>query len=112
MEEGEKNYLRVLIDRSTIESKLNPCFVFSFHEMGVKDLPAVLSYIGSTTGKGGEIIYIGHSMGTTMFFVMASELPDVAKSVKLMVALAPVAYMTHIKSPIRYLAPWVHDFQV
>lgn len=80
--------------------------------MGVKDLPAVLSYIGSTTGNDEEIVYIGHSMGTTMFFIMASELPDVAKRVKLMVGLAPVAYMTHIRSPIRYLAPWVNDFQV
>lgn len=86
--------------------------MFRFHEMGVKDLPAVLSYMGDKTGKNGEIIYIGHSMGTTMFFVMSSMFPDIARTIKVMVAMAPVTYMTHIRSPIRYLAPWVHDFQV
>lgn len=50
-------------------------------------------------------------MGTTQFFVLASTLPAVAKNVKLMVALAPTAYMTHLTSPIRYLAAFSNDFQ-
>lgn len=80
--------------------------------MGTIDLPAVLYHISNETNRPGEIIYVGHSMGTTQFFVLASSLPQVAKNVKVMVALAPVAYMTHIQSPIRYLAPFVDDFQV
>ncbi|KAJ8927628.1 hypothetical protein NQ314_019889 [Rhamnusium bicolor] len=84
---------------------------FSWHEMGTYDLPAVLYYVSNITEKPGEIIYIGHSMGTTMFFVISSTNPQAAKNVKLMVALAPVAYMTHIRSPIRYLAPFSSDFQ-
>nr|CAI5829897.1 unnamed protein product [Callosobruchus analis] len=82
---------------------------FSFHEMGTRDLPAVLYYVSNTTNQLGELIYVGHSMGTTMFFVFSSLLPQAAKNVKLMVALAPVAYMTHIRSPIRYLAPFSSD---
>ncbi|XP_044254846.1 lipase 3-like [Tribolium madens] len=84
---------------------------FSWHEMGIYDLPAALYYVSNTTNKPGEIIYVGHSMGTTMFFVLASTKPQVAKNVKLMVALAPVAYMTHVKSPIRYLSPFAYDFE-
>lgn len=84
---------------------------FSWHEMGVFDLPAALYYVSNTTNKPGEILYIGHSMGTTMFFVLASTKPQVAKNVKLMIALAPVAYMTHVKSPIRYLSPFAYDFE-
>ncbi|KAF5285060.1 hypothetical protein FQR65_LT02373 [Abscondita terminalis] len=85
---------------------------FTFHEMAKFDLPSVLSYISNVTGKTGEIIYVGHSMGTTMFYAMASIMPDFAKEhVKLMVGLAPVAYMTHITSPIKYFAPFVNDIQ-
>lgn len=80
--------------------------------MGIHDLPAVLYHISNITEKPGEIIYIGHSMGTTMFFAFSSINPHASKMVKLMIALAPVAYMTHIKSPIKYLAPFSSDFQV
>ncbi|VEN47468.1 unnamed protein product [Callosobruchus maculatus] len=84
---------------------------FSFHEMGTRDLPAALYYVTNTTNKPGQVIYVGHSMGTTMFFIFSSLLPQAAKNVKLMVALAPVAYMTHIRSPIRYLAPFSSDIE-
>lgn len=80
--------------------------------MGIYDLPAAFDYVVNVTRKPGEIVYIGHSMGTTMFFVFSSSLPHLAKNIKVMVALAPVVYMTHIKSPIRYLSPFVYDFQV
>ena len=80
--------------------------------MGIRDLPSVLSYVANVTGKGGEIVYVGHSMGTTMFFVYSSVLKEEAKVVKAMVALAPVAYMTHLRSPIRYIAPWTHNIEV
>lgn len=80
--------------------------------MGTKDLPAALYYVSNITQKYGEIIYIGHSMGTTMFFVFSSILPQAAKNVKLMIALAPVAYMTHVKSPVRYFAPFSQDIEV
>ncbi|XP_030759411.1 lipase 3-like [Sitophilus oryzae] len=82
---------------------------FSWHEMGTRDLPAVLYHIGNETQKPGEIIYIGHSMGTTMAFVLTSTLPSVAKTVKLFVALAPTVYMTHVTSPVRYLTPFTSD---
>lgn len=83
---------------------------FSWHEMGTKDLPACFSYIMKKTNQQ-SLHYIGHSMGTTMFFVFASTMSDMAKHIKLMIALAPVANMTHIKSPIRYLAPFSYDIQ-
>lgn len=80
--------------------------------MGIYDLPASFDYVTNITEKPGEIIYIAHSMGTTMFFVFSSTFPQLAKNIKIMVALAPVAYMTHIRSPIRYLSPFVYDLQV
>lgn len=84
----------------------------SWHEMGIYDLPAALYHVSNVTQRSGDIIYIGHSMGTTMFFILSSMRPQIAKNVKVMVALAPVAYMTHVRSPIRYLTPFVYDIQV
>ncbi|XP_066156564.1 lipase member K-like [Euwallacea fornicatus] len=87
----------------------NQFWNFSWHEIATKDLPAVLYHISNTTGKAGDIIYIGHSMGTTVSFVLASTLPQVAKNIKLIVALAPTVFMTHLRSPVRYLAPFTND---
>lgn len=51
-------------------------------------------------------------MGTTMAFVMLSEKAEYNEKLKLFIALAPVAFMTHIKSPIRFLAPFSKDIEV
>lgn len=80
--------------------------------MGIYDIPAALSHVSNITGKGGDIIYIGHSMGTTMFFIFSSLLPKTAQLIKVMVGLGPAAYMTHIRSPVRYLAPFSNDLEV
>lgn len=48
-------------------------------------------------------------MGTTMSFVLASTVPQVAKQLKVIVSLAPTAFMTHLRSPVRYLAPFSND---
>lgn len=72
---------------------------FSWHEIGVYDLPAAIDYILEIT-KNENLHYIGHSQGTTAFFVMASEMPEYNKKIILMSALAPVAYLQNIKSPL------------
>lgn len=59
-----------------------------------------------------DLIYVGHSMGTTMNFVLLSEKPEYNEKIRLFIALAPVAFMTHIKSPIRFLAPFSKDIEV
>ena len=51
-------------------------------------------------------------MGTTMNFILLSEKPEYNEKIKIFIALAPVAFMTHIKSPIRFLAPFSKDIEV
>lgn len=85
-------------------------FRISWHEMGIYDLPAMISYI--TNLKQSNLTYIGHSMGTTAFYVMSTLVPDIASRVQMMFSLAPVAYMEHMKSPLRLLAPFAHDLKV
>ena len=60
-----------------------------------------------------QVIYIGHSMGTTMFWVAMNEAKELMKRrVFQMIALGPVATVKHINSPIRLLAPFTKDFEV
>ncbi|XP_014251251.1 lipase 3-like [Cimex lectularius] len=70
---------------------------FSWHEMGVYDLPAEIDYVISHTNQS-KIFYTGHSMGTTMMFVLLSEKPEYNSKIRLFVALSPVAYMSHMRS--------------
>ncbi|CAH2042726.1 unnamed protein product, partial [Iphiclides podalirius] len=78
---------------------------FSWHEIGCRDLPATIDHILRTT-DAEKLQYVGHSQGTTAFFVMASERPEYNEKVSLMVALSPVAFMTHAKAPlVKLLAP-------
>lgn len=68
---------------------------FSFHEKGVYDVPASIDLILEHTGQA-DLLYVGHSMGTTAFFVMLSERPAYNVKVRAMVALAPVSFMTQV----------------
>ncbi|KAJ8967499.1 hypothetical protein NQ314_002814 [Rhamnusium bicolor] len=40
-----------------------------FHEIATNDLPAIIEAVANITGQKGNIIYIGHSMGTTTSYV-------------------------------------------
>ncbi len=68
---------------------------FSFHEKGVYDVPATIDYILQHTDHS-DLLYIGHSMGTTAFFIMLSERPAYNVKVRAMSALAPVSFMTQV----------------
>ncbi|XP_066998922.2 lipase 3 [Anabrus simplex] len=70
---------------------------FSWHEMGIYDLPAVIDHILETT-KQEKLFYAGHSMGTTMFYVMASERPEYNDKIRAMFSMAPVAHMNHMQN--------------
>lgn len=59
-----------------------------------------------------NLLYIGHSMGTTMLFALLSMRPEYNAKIRAGFALAPVAFMTKVKSPIRLLAPFSKDIQV
>ncbi|KAJ4438114.1 hypothetical protein ANN_14053 [Periplaneta americana] len=76
---------------------------FSWHEMGVYDLPAVIDFILARTDQQ-DLSYFGHSMGTTMFLVLMSMKPMYNSKIRLMVAFAPVAFMSHIRSQFTKIA--------
>ena len=87
--------LRNLVSVNTVKDEAY--WNFDFEEMGVLDVPAEIDYIHKVKGDKKKIAaYIGHSEGTTQFFIGASMLPDYYdQNVQLFVALAPVARLTH-----------------
>ncbi|KAH0950126.1 hypothetical protein HN011_009881 [Eciton burchellii] len=87
---------------------------FSYHELGIYDLPAMIDYISQTTGHE-RIFYVGHSEGTTQFWVMASEKPEYNSRIILMIGLAPAAFSGNIRGPVKklakltYLGVWIGE---
>lgn len=80
--------------------------------MGQYDLPAVLEHISTVTRKPGEIIYIGHSMGGTMFLVYESLYQKASKYIKVVIGLAPASFQTDVRSSISNYANYVRLFEV
>jgi len=66
--------------------------------MGVYDLSAEIDYILTNT-SAKQIQYVGHSMGSTMFYVLMSVKPEYNAKIRHMVALAPVAFLRNTKTP-------------
>ena len=83
----------------------------SWDEMGKYDLPAMLDKIIERTGQE-KIFYIGHSMGTTAFMVMANDRPGYQEKIHLAHMLAPIGYVDHMISPIKYIAPFADQVAV
>lgn len=74
--------------------------------MAIYDLPACIDLIANRTGEKGNLIYVGHSMGTTISYIYSTLKRDHAlENLKAIISLAPVAYMGHIGGTFRLLAP-------
>eukprot|EP01116_Phalansterium_solitarium_P013435 TRINITY_DN30799_c0_g1_i1.p1 TRINITY_DN30799_c0_g1~~TRINITY_DN30799_c0_g1_i1.p1 ORF type:complete len:385 (-),score=120.36 TRINITY_DN30799_c0_g1_i1:136-1290(-) len=73
-------------------------WAFSWDEMAMFDLPGQIDYVLSVTGAS-TLSYIGHSEGTIQAFAGFMN-SSVASKVNLFVALAPVAYVGNVGSPL------------
>ncbi|CAK1546908.1 unnamed protein product [Leptosia nina] len=79
---------------------------FSWHEIAIQDMPAILDYIKGLKSDS-EIAYVGHSMGSTILFAMLSSRPEYNSYLESGVALAPMAFIKDIESPIIWLSSTV-----
>lgn len=77
----------------------------------MRDLPAMIDYILNYT-KQKTLRYIGHSMGTTMLFVLLSMRPEYNIKIKLGVCLAPVAIWKEISVTMRHILPKIPKIKV
>lgn len=77
---------------------------FSFHEIGISDLPATIDYILRKTRKS-VLYYVGHTQGATAMYVLMSHFPQYNRKIKVYAHISPIVFMSHLKSPpIRLLA--------
>ena len=77
---------------------------FSWDDMARDDLPSMIHYILNVTGQT-QIAYVGHSQGTMIAFAEFGRLDSTLKNnITFWAALAPVAHLGHIVSPIKYLS--------
>ncbi|CAH1395990.1 unnamed protein product [Nezara viridula] len=73
-------------------SRTDPQFWnFSFHEAGYYDIPAFIDKILKIR-KAKKIFYVGHSLGTLVFFVMNSLRPEYNSKIQGAALFSPVAY--------------------
>ncbi|XP_015280089.1 PREDICTED: lipase member M-like isoform X2 [Gekko japonicus] len=71
---------------------------FSFHEMAMYDLPAVINFILQKTQQK-ELYYVGYSQGASIGFIAFSAMPELSRKIKMFFALAPVVSLKHTPSP-------------
>lgn len=93
---------------SRTHSKLSPnsrrFWDFSWHEIGNYDLPTIVDHILETTATQ-QLDYIGHSQGVASFLVMNTLRPEYQKYFRTVIAMSPIAFLSHLKNPyLRMLA--------
>ncbi|KAJ6650812.1 hypothetical protein lerEdw1_003697, partial [Lerista edwardsae] len=81
---------------------------FSFHEMGIYDVPATINFILQKT-KQDALYYVGHSQGATAGLIAFSDLPQVAQKVKLFFSLSPAYTTVGLKGLIEMFLSFPED---
>lgn len=71
------------------------------------DFPAIFHTIREATGRKEKIIYIGHSLGTSLALMYGAEFPTDAKNnLKLLILLSPAYSLGNMISPYKMAAPY------
>lgn len=72
---------------------------FSWHELGVDDIPCVIDYVLKHTGQC-KLFYIAHSQSATVFFTFNIFNQNYADKICAMFAFSPVAFLCNTMSPL------------
>ncbi|KAL5717633.1 sterol esterase [Ranunculus cassubicifolius] len=86
---------------TTLDSSTPEYWNWSWDELVEYDFPATLNFVYGQTGK--KIHYIGHSMGTLVALASLSQ-GKMLEKLKSAALLSPVAYLSHIRTPLAVLA--------
>lgn len=84
---------------------------FSFHEMGIYDVPAIVNYVGEYTGFA-KIHYIGFSMGNTALMTALSKRPELNSRIRSGIVLGPNVFQdNYFNGWLKLVAPlaWPAD---
>ncbi|XP_047996241.1 lipase 1-like [Leguminivora glycinivorella] len=83
--------------------KDNKFWQFSFHEIGIYDLPAMIDFVLGKT-KSDKVDVIAHSQGTTAFFALLATKTVYNDKINVLAALGPVAFLGNLSPPISTIA--------
>lgn len=83
--------------------------ILSWHEIGIYDTASIIDHILLTTNQK-QLIYIGHSQGTTSFLTLASMRPEYNEKLLDVHLLAPVSKLKNTrnkmyKTLVKYYKP-------
>lgn len=74
---------------------------YSFHEIGLYDLPAMIDRIHAeirANGSDGHLHYVAHSQGCTALFALLAERPEYSGRLRTANLMAPAVYMAGSKA--------------
>lgn len=83
-------------------------WAFSYDQMALIDLPAMIEYVTQTTGQQ-QIAYAGHSEGTMTAFIQFATNQTIASKISHYFALAPIGEVGHIGGLLKYIAPFTPE---
>lgn len=84
--------------KNETQSNSSKYWDFSWQEMGLYDLPAIIDHVRNKTKE--PLNFIGHSMGATALLVLLSSVPQYNECLRMAILLGPIAYMKNIKGPL------------
>ncbi|XP_018573001.1 lipase 3 [Anoplophora glabripennis] len=85
---------------TTLDPKKDASFWrYCFDHIGTRDLPAMISKALSVSGQS-KLSYIGHNEGTTSFYVLASEMPEMKSKIERHISLGPVVFLRHSSNDV------------
>jgi len=79
---------------TTLKATQKEFWQFSFHEMGMQDLPAQIDYVLATTNQSA-LHFVCYSQGCTTLMILLSMRPEYNKKIKTANLLAPAVFMKH-----------------
>lgn len=80
--------------------------IFRIDDIAQNDMVTSLNFVAKRTGKAGNIIYVGHSLGCTIGLMYGSHFPEEAhRLLKMFVLLAPAHILSNMRSPYKGVAP-------
>ncbi|XP_050299647.1 lipase 3-like [Anthonomus grandis grandis] len=93
-------------EHTSLTTKDSEYWAFSWHQIGAIDLPAMIDYVLEQTGVE-KVYYVGHSQGTTVYYVMTSMYPEYNDKIVVGASLAPIGFVKHMTSPLfQLMAFW------
>lgn len=100
---GNARGTRVSQKHAFLNTKQEKYWDFSFHEIAIYDVSAMIDYILNNTGQP-SIQYIGHSQGTTTLIALLSVYPEYNKKIISAHLLSPAIYFRHALSILQMVS--------